>query len=115
MADIVLAFGGARGVSVRKEGSRYGVFFDGKPLDWFPSYEAALPLTQDLSISRVATEQDPIIGQIKFCSGDLDQGHVIVVGKSKDGYVVQQIGGAHARFEVLADELEEPLDIPFTK
>jgi len=110
---LITAFGGANGLSIRQVGSSYGVFWADKELDRFASYKDAAPLLQDLSISRIAAAGDELIGQLKFCENAFGEGGiVIVVGKAKDGYVVQR-QGTRERFEVIADELSDPPTFSF--
>jgi hypothetical protein len=90
------------------------VFADGKPVDRFTSYNEAHSLLQELFIARGTTE-DKMIGQVKFCADDIGNGMLVaVIGKAKDGYLVQPIGG-RSRFVVSANELQEPPTIDAAK
>ena len=82
------------------------VFANGQQVDRFTSYNEAHNLLQDLFIARASG--DNMIGQVKFCADDMSNGMLVaVVGKSKDGYLVQPIGG-RSRFTVSAEQLQEP-------
>lgn len=83
------------------------VFANGKQVDKFSSYNEAHNLLQDLFIAK-GTTGDSMIGQVKFCSDDTAPGMLVaVVGKAKEGYLVQPVGG-RSRFVVAAEQLQEP-------
>lgn len=107
-AEVLVAFGGPNGLSIRQDGVKFGVFLGASALDWFANYQDARRLTQDLSISRLASANDVLLGQVKYCSDAITSGKtVIVIAKVKSGYMVQTIG-TQERFEVAEAELSEP-------
>ncbi len=107
--EVIVAFDGPNGLSIRQDGFKFGVFLAGEKVDWFDDIQDARKLTQDLSISRVASANDTLIGQTKYCGDSLTNGRlVVVVAKIQKGYVVQTQGKPQDRFEVTADELTDP-------
>lgn len=102
------------GLAVKVAGNGlFTVFANGHPVDRFTSYNEAHNLLQDLFIARASG--DEMIGKVKFCADDMSNGMLVaVVGKEKDGYLVQAIGGRN-RFIVSAAQLQEPPMIEPTK
>jgi len=105
MLDTIYA---VEGLSVKSnDNGLFIVFADGQPVERFSSYHEAHAMLQDLFVARGMTN-DQMIGQVRFCSDDLGSGMLVaVVGKAKDGYLVQTVGG-RKRFVVSADELQTP-------
>lgn len=94
---------------VQAPNRRFGVIMAGKELDWFPSYNQASALVQDLTVSSSVNPDDALIGQLRFCPSDMGNGrNVVVVARTKNGYVVQPVG-ATTRFEVSPDVLSDPV------
>lgn len=110
--DVVLASGGLKIVA---HNGRYGVFVANsaggqKEADWFDTYEKASKLAQDLFVSQ-ATSNDPMIGDRKYCPSGMGNGQtVVVVAKSKNGYIVQPVG-TDFRMEVSAEVLSDPMTL----
>jgi hypothetical protein len=108
--DVVLASGGLKIVA---HGGRFGVFVSNKQggwkeADWFDKYADASKLSQDLFVAQ-ATSDDPIIGDRKYCPNAMGNGQiVVVVAKTKNGYIVQPTGTT-VRLEVSADVLSNPM------
>ena len=87
---------------------RFGVVLAGREVDWFPRYEDASKLVQDLAVSSSVHPDDEMIGSRKFCPADAGNGQiVVVVARSSNGYIVQPAGTTR-RFEVSPDVLSDP-------
>ena len=113
--ETLIAAGGFRIVAdAHRSPRKFGVFVDNRAIDWFSRYEDASKLAQDLFVTRARID-DPMIGTIKFCPSALGNGqNVVVVAKTKNGYVVQPCGGPSAnRMEVSGEVLSEPISYPF--
>lgn len=110
--DVVLASGGFKMVAHQ---GRYGVFMSDrkggwKEVDWFNTYKAASKLSQDLFVAQAMTD-DLMLGARKYCPDAFGNGQlVVVVAKSKNGYIVQPTG-TDTRIEVTADVLSDPMTL----
>jgi len=103
--ETVLAMGPFKIVA---HNGRHGLFMENKEMDWFPTYNEALNLAQNLMIGVNASENDPMVGTKKFCPSSVGNGQlVIVVGKSANGYRVQPVGKT-TLMEVSKDFLSDP-------
>jgi hypothetical protein len=107
MNDVVFAAGQFK--IVQAPNSRFGVVMAGREVDWFTGYAHASKLVQDLTVSCSVHPDDALIGQRQFCPADIGNGNnVVVVARTKNGYLVQTVGTMR-RFEVSADVLSEPV------
>ena len=108
--ETLIAFDGPNGLSLRHDKTRalpFGVFLGSTALDWFSVEPDARKLTQDLSISRIASAGDKMLGQIRYCGDALSNGKsVIVIAKTPSGYMVQTVG-TQERFEASQEELSD--------
>jgi len=105
--DVIFAAGQFK--IVQTPNRRFGVFMANQEVDWFPGYAQASKLVQDLTVSCSVHPDDSLIGQRRFCPADMGNGqNVVVIARTKNGYVVQPVGSTR-RFEVSADVLSEPV------
>jgi hypothetical protein len=103
--EAIMASGGLK---ICKDKGRFGLFLASQEIDWFADYNDASKLAQDLFVAKASTD-DPMIGTRKFCPGAVNNGQiVVVVSKSRNGYIVQP-AGTNGRMEVSAEVLSDPL------
>jgi len=98
------------GIAIKQMGTRFDVFLHEQPLDRFTTYKAAASFATDLYVAKCASADDELIGQKRFIAAAVGNGgNVIVMSKTKHGYIVQRIGSPE-RFEVVAEYLLDPVE-----
>lgn len=113
--ETLVAAGGMKIMADAQRGSRkFGVFVDNQPIDWFAKYDDASKLAQDLFVAK-AQSDDPMIGKTRFCPSAMGNGqNVVVVAKTKNGYIVQPCGEpSNRRMEVDGGVLSDPIAYPW--
>jgi hypothetical protein len=92
--------------TIKTDGQNFMLYISGQEVERSKDYNTVAKLATDIHVSRFASN-DEMIGRRMFAPASMgESGPVIVVAKTKGGYLVQK-AGSQQRFEILPEFLSE--------